>query len=98
MCDMHSLYEDATMKRADKYLVDSIEEHELFEGYGYYPDGLPTIHAETGEVAAGLRKGRENPKELIVGNNVGMAVEDMMVARTVFRKALETGVGTRLPL
>jgi len=98
MCDMHSLYEDATMKRADKYLVDSIEEHELFEGYGYYPDGLPTIHAETGEVAAGLRKGRENPKELIVGNNVGMAVEDMIGAMAGTRNALESGVVTRLPL
>ena len=98
MCDMHSLYEDATMKRADKYLVDSIEEHELFVGYGYYPDGLPEIYAETGEVAAGLKKGRENPEELIVCNNVGMAVEDMMVAKALFDRALSTGAGTKLPL
>jgi len=98
MCDMHSLYEDATMKRADKYFLDSIEEHELFKGYGYYPDGLPHICGETGEVAAGLKKGRENAGELIACNNVGMAVEDMMVARTVFERALEAGMGTRLPL
>ena len=98
MCDMHSLYEDATMKRADKYLVDSIEEHELFVGYGYYPDGLPEIYAETGEVAAGLKKGRENPDELIVCNNVGMAVEDMMVAKALFDRALSSGAGRKLPL
>jgi len=98
MCDMHSLYEDITMKRADKYFLDSIEEYELFEGYGYYPDGLPRICGETGEVAAGLKKGRENAGELIACNNVGMAVEDMMVARAVFVRALEAGTGTRLPL
>jgi ornithine cyclodeaminase/alanine dehydrogenase-like protein (mu-crystallin family) len=98
MCDMHSLYEDATMKRADKYFLDSIEEHELFEGYGYYPDGLPHICGETGEVAAGLKKGRENTCELVACNNVGMAVEDMMVARTVFERALEASIGTMLAL
>jgi ornithine cyclodeaminase/alanine dehydrogenase-like protein (mu-crystallin family) len=98
MCDCHSLYEDATMKRADKYLLDSIEQHELLIGYGYYPMGLPEVYGEIGEVAAGIKKGRESKKELIVSNNVGMAVEDIMVARAIFDKALEKGVGTILPL
>jgi ornithine cyclodeaminase/alanine dehydrogenase len=98
MCDCHSLYEDKTMKRADKYLCDSIEQHELFRGYGYYPYGLPEIYGEIGEIAAGLKEGRENKDELIVSNNVGMAVEDIMLAKAIFDKALEKGVGTKLPL
>ncbi|MDI6707363.1 MAG: ornithine cyclodeaminase family protein [Firmicutes bacterium] len=98
MCDCHSLYEDVTMKRADKYLCDSIEQHELLIGYGYYPYGLPEIYGETGEVVAGLKKGRETNDELIVCNNVGMAVEDMMMARAVFDRALQKGVGRKLPL
>ncbi|MBN7774471.1 ornithine cyclodeaminase family protein [Clostridium aminobutyricum] len=98
LCDCHSLYEDKTIKRADKYLVDSIEQHQLLQGYGYYPDGLPAIYAETGEVVGGTKKGRESGDELIVCNNVGMAVEDMFVVRSLFDRALETGIGRKLPL
>jgi len=98
LCDCHSLFEDATMKRADKYLLDSIDQHTLLASYGYYPDGLPKVYAETGAVAAGFFKGRENASELIVSNNVGMAVEDMMVVRALFDRALELGAGRILPL
>ena len=98
LCDCHSLYEHKTMLRADKYVVDSIEQHELLKGYGYYPDGLPDIYAETGEVVSGSQKGRESADELIVCNNVGMAVEDMFVTRKLFDKALELGIGRKLPL
>ncbi|SKC35852.1 ornithine cyclodeaminase family protein [Maledivibacter halophilus] len=98
LSDAHSLYEDQTMKRADKYILDSIEQHELLLGHGYYPHGLPKIYAETGEVAAGLKKARENKDEFIVVNNIGMAVEDIIVAKEIFDKALIEGKGIRLPL
>lgn len=98
LCDMHSLFEDKTMKRADKYYVDSIDQHKLMAEYGYYPDGLPVITAETGEVVAGLAKGRDNDEQLIVDNNVGLAAEDIPVARGILEKALENGVGRILPL
>ncbi len=97
-CDCHSVYEDAIYKRADKYYVDSIEQHELLKGYGYYPWGLPVITGETGEAFCGLKPARTNKNELIVTNNVGMAVEDMMCARAVFDAALENGIGIKLPL
>lgn len=97
-CDLHSLYEDKTMKRADKYIVDSIEQHDLMTRYGYYPDGLPEIYGELGEVAAGLKKGRERNDEIIVNNNVGMAVEDIIVAKEIFVRALQQNLGRKLPL
>lgn len=96
--DCHTFYEDATMKRADKYLLDSVAQHELLVGYGYYPWGLPKIYAETGEVLGGIKKGRERADELIVCNNVGMAVEDMMIARRIFDIALERGLGRIISL
>ena len=98
MADMHTLYEDATMKRADKYLVDSNEEHDYFAGIGYYPHGLPGIYGETGEVVAGIRKGRESKAELIVDNNTGMSVEDAMVVRAIVDRAIERKVGRTVPL
>lgn len=97
-CDCHSVYEDAVYKRADIYTVDSEEQHRLLEMYGYYPWGLPEIHAETGAVAAGIKPGRTKKDQLIVSNNVGMAVEDIMVARCVVDRALGKGIGLKLPL
>ena len=96
--DCHSVYTDDLYKKADIYTVDSIEQHKLLEGYGYYPYGLPKIYAETGGVAGGLKPGRTSKNQLIVSNNVGMAVEDMMVARRIFDRALEKDLGIKLPL
>jgi ornithine cyclodeaminase/alanine dehydrogenase len=98
MCDGHTLFDDKLIKRADKYIVDSREQTEQFVGYGYYPFGYPPVHGETGEVAAGKVTGRENNDELIIANNFGMAVEDMFVVRALFDRALEKGIGVRLPL
>ncbi|MDR1955713.1 MAG: ornithine cyclodeaminase family protein [Treponema sp.] len=98
LCEGHTLYEDSIFKRADKYIVDSREQVEQFVQYGYYPFGHPPIYAETGEVAAGTVRGREHADELIIGNNFGMAVEDMFVVRAVFDYALKNHLGVRLPL
>lgn len=97
-CDLNTYWDPKITKRADKYIVDSIEEHELFEEMGYFPDGLPEIVAETGEIIAGIKPGREDKDELIVCSNIGMAVCDVVVAREVFNRALESKVGVKLPL
>lgn len=97
-CDCHSVYSDDTYKKADIYVVDSIEQHKLLEMYGYYPWGLPRIYAETGFVVAGFKPGRTSKEQLIVSNNIGMSVVDMMVARRIFDRALYKGLGIKLPL
>lgn len=97
-CDLNTFWDPVTQRRADKYIVDSREEHELFAGMGYFPEGLPKIHCETGEILAGAAKGRESKEELIVCSNIGMSVCDVVVAREIFNLALEKGVGVKLPL
>jgi len=97
-CDLHTLYEDVTMKRGDKYFVDSLEQNALFHKYGYYPEGLPSIDGELGEIVAGLKKGREHENELIINNNIGMAVEDIIMGKAIYDKALELGIGQKLKL
>lgn len=96
--DLNTFWDSTISREADKYIVDSIEEHELFAGMGYFPEGLPKIYGETGEVLAGLKKGRERKEELIVCSNIGMAVTDMVIARELFDRALVRGVGIKLPL
>jgi len=68
-CDLNTFWGPAIAKKADKYIVDSIDEHKLFEEMGYFPDGLPDIYCETGEIIAGLKKGREPKDELIVNRS-----------------------------
>ncbi len=97
-CDLNTFWDPATQRRADKYIVDSADEHELFAGMGYFPDGLPKIRAETGEVVAGLKPGRERKDELIVCSNIGMAVFDVALGQAVMHRALEMGLGVKLPL
>ncbi|ASN22804.1 ornithine cyclodeaminase [Streptomyces pluripotens] len=97
-CDLNTFWDPRTTRRADKYIVDSTEEHELFASMGYFPDGLPEVTAETGEVLAGTKPGRESADEIIVNSNIGMAVCDIAVGNALMHRALERGAGVRLPL
>lgn len=97
-CDLNTFWDPRTQLRADKYIVDSTEEHELFAGMGYFPDGLPKIFAQTGEVLAGIKPGRERKEELIVCSNIGMSVLDVAVGQAVMNRALAAGLGRKLPL
>jgi ornithine cyclodeaminase/alanine dehydrogenase len=97
-CDLNTFWDPATSMRADKYIVDSAAEHELFAGAGYFPGGLPKITCQTGEVLAGTRPGRERANELIVCSNIGMSVCDVVVGRAVLDRALALGIGRKLPL
>ena len=97
-CDLNTFWEPSIQLEADKYFVDSIDEHELFNGMGYFPDGLPKIQGQTGEILAGLIPGRTAKDELIVCSNIGISVCDMVMGRAIFEKALAAGVGRRLPL
>jgi ornithine cyclodeaminase len=55
------------------------------------------LYAEIGEVVAGLKPGRETPAERILFWHKGFAVSDIMLAHLAYQKAVERGIGTRLP-
>ncbi len=97
-CDLNTFWDPEIALHADKYIVDSIEEHELFAGMGYFPDGLPKVVAETGEVLAGLKAGRDHAEQLIVCSNIGISVNDLVMGEAILKKALEMGIGTKLKL
>ena len=96
--DFDSVFLWKTMKRADKFLVDSLDEMDYFMSIGYLEHGLPELYAELGEVVASLKPGRENDRELIFDMNIGMGLADMVVARDILDKATKGNIGTRLPL
>ena len=51
------------------------------------------VHAELGEIAAGLRPGRTRMDEVIVFDSTGTALQDVAAAALVYRKAVASGRG-----
>ena len=54
------------------------------------------IHAEIGEIILGQKPGRENDTEITVFDTVGMAVQDMGMALSIYRSAQKQGLGTEV--
>jgi alanine dehydrogenase len=53
---------------------------------------------ELGEVIAGTKPGRRSRDEITLYKSTGHAVEDAATARLVYDRAVQLGVGTKLPL
>lgn len=56
------------------------------------------IRGELGEVVLGRKEGRTSTEEITIFKSLGMAVEDVVAADLVFRRAAEAGAGTELTL
>lgn len=52
------------------------------------------VHAELGQIIAGVRPGRRSADDVIVFDSTGMALQDVAAAAVVYERALELGLGT----
>lgn len=57
-----------------------------------------TLHAELGEIVAGLKPGRESDAETILFWHRGMALSDIALGQAMREKAARLGIGQRLRL
>jgi ornithine cyclodeaminase len=55
------------------------------------------LHADIGEVVAGLKPGRERDDERILIHTTGMVSHDIGIAWSIYQKALTQGLGVPLP-
>jgi alanine dehydrogenase len=53
------------------------------------------VHAQLGEVVAGLKRGREREEEIILFDSTGTALQDVAAAAAVYRRALAEGDSRR---
>jgi ornithine cyclodeaminase/alanine dehydrogenase len=97
LVDFDSYWHAEAMKEADKFCTDDVPQLEHYQEVGYFQD-IPPIYADVGELAAGKKPGRETAEERTMTCNLGLAIDDMAVAPTIYRQALEKEIGTRLPL
>ena len=56
------------------------------------------VHAELGEVVAGIKPGRTSSDEIIIFDSTGMALQDVIAASTLYKKAVDKGIGRTLDL
>ncbi|NPV71412.1 MAG: ornithine cyclodeaminase family protein [Firmicutes bacterium] len=100
--DMQEVGED-TVVRAARVIVDSREAALEEAGDVIIPlrKGLITsdrIAGEIGDLVLGRLRGRQSPDEITFAKMVGLSALDVSVGSAVFRRALESGRGTVLPL
>jgi ornithine cyclodeaminase len=55
-----------------------------------------TLHAEMGQIVAGLKTGRESDKETILFWHRGLSLSDIALAHALIEKSQRTGIGQKL--
>ena len=97
----HQEMESDVYKKSDKFVVDSwvhcknksdmqrmLKENFLSE---------ENLYAELPEVLSGKKPARQSERERIFVRAIGLVNQDVALADWIYRRALETQVGTRLP-
>lgn len=100
-CDMVGKQElDPELFRKAKVVVDSPDEcirrgetqHSIRQGI-LKPEN---IYAQIGEIALGLKVGRENDTEITIFDSVGLSIQDITIAAALYRKARQENIGTEI--
>jgi ornithine cyclodeaminase/alanine dehydrogenase-like protein (mu-crystallin family) len=97
LVDFDSYWHPGAMKQASKFCTDDTEQLLHYRQIGYFQD-IPPIHADLGELVASKKVGRQKADERTMTANLGLAIDDMAVAPILYRRALEKGIGKKLPL
>jgi len=97
LVDFDSYWHPAAMKEADKFCTDDLAQLLHYREAGFFQD-IPPIHADLGELVSGKKAGRETDGERTIACNLGLAMDDMAVAPAIYQRALEMGLGIRLPM
>lgn len=90
--------------KADKIVVDDWEElkHRGVETISImYKEGKfneKNIHAPLGELVNAIKEGRTNDHEFIYFNSVGLGIQDIAFASSLYKNAVEKGIGKKLNL
>jgi ornithine cyclodeaminase/alanine dehydrogenase len=97
--DYDSAWTSDAMKECDKFVSDDINQLLETKAHGVYFSGIPDkIYADLAELSAGLKQGRKNPDERIFSMNMGIAMDDMVVAKALYESAANKKIGVKLTL
>lgn len=94
--DYDCYWKPDALASADAIFTDDIPQLQHQREYGYF-DGVREIAGEVGDVLAGKLRGRTSSTAKIFSINMGIALEDVSVARRIYHAACSQGRGTSLP-
>jgi ornithine cyclodeaminase/alanine dehydrogenase len=95
--DFDSYFTGAAMAQMDRISTDDHAQFQYYKSVGYFQQ-TPAPYADLGELVAGLKPGRQTSDERTMAINLGLAMDDMAVAPTIYARAKEKGLGTKLAL
>jgi len=95
--DFDSYWKKSAFENCDKFVTDDKDQCLYYKSLGYFQH-IPEIYADLGEIAAGIKPGREQKEEKIICANLGLAMDDMATAIKIYKKAVRNNIGTWLEL
>ena len=97
MVDFDTYFHPDALAQLDLFCTDDEPQLRHYQAMGYF-QAIPPIHADLGELTIGAKLGRTNAQQRTATANLGLALDDMAVAPLIYQRAVERGVGRRLPL
>jgi ornithine cyclodeaminase/alanine dehydrogenase-like protein (mu-crystallin family) len=95
--DFDSYWTGEALSQMNRISTDDHAQYQYYKSVGYF-QSTPDPYADLGEIVAGLKPGRQDPKERTLAINLGLAMDDMAVAPEIYRRAKGMGIGTWLTL
>jgi ornithine cyclodeaminase/alanine dehydrogenase-like protein (mu-crystallin family) len=95
--DFDSYFKKSAFDTCDTFITDDTDQCLYYQSLGYFKH-IPEIHADLGEIAAGLKPGRQRKEERIICANLGLAMDDMATAIEIYKRAVDRNIGTWLEL
>jgi len=95
--DFDSYWTGEALAQMDRISTDDHAQFQYYKSVGYFGQ-TPDPYADLGELVAGLKPGRQDAKERTLAINLGLAMDDMAVAPTIYRCARDMDLGVELPL
>jgi len=97
LVDFDSYWHPEALMEADKFYTDDLAQLNHYKDAGYFQN-IPHVTGDLGQLVSEEKPGRESVNERTVACNLGLAMDDMAVAPSLYKRAIEKGSGTWLPL
>jgi ornithine cyclodeaminase/alanine dehydrogenase len=95
--DYDCYWKPGELARVDRLVTDDLAQLEHTKAHGYFTS-VPEKMQELASVVAGREAGRMSSTQRIVCINMGIALEDVTTALSIYRRARDMGRGVELPI
>lgn len=95
--DFASFWSAESLQQMDKIATDDLLQYRSYQQAGYFGH-VPEVTSDLCELIAGQKPGRERAEERTCAINLGIAIEDVVVAAAVYRRARAQNLGVWLDL